>query len=276
MLTRILVGVVFLPLLLWIMLFCPPIVWTLVVALIAAVAAFEFLRAMELRHGTIQVFVMAAAAAIPLLCWVHREVTALPTHYVLPVMAVLVCLVFAAAIFSYGREDEVSVPQLMACLFGGILIPLGLTALVELKCMEQGRYLVLLAVLLTFVTDAAAYFVGMSLGRHRGITKVSPNKSLEGYIGGFLFGALFAMGYGGVVSGVTGLSVSYVSLAVCGFCGAFVTELGDLAFSYIKRKQGIKDFGHLLPGHGGMLDRFDSMIFCGPLIYCLITWLPVF
>lgn len=276
MLTRILVAVIFVPILFYIMLACPPVVWTLVVALIAGVAAFEFLRAMEVRQQWLQIGVVTAATAIPLLCWFHREVAHIPTHYVLPVMVSLVCVVFWGAICSYGREDELSVAQLMSCFFCGIMVPLGLSALVELKCMNRGEYLVLLAVLLTFVTDAAAYFVGVFFGKHRGITKVSPNKSLEGYVGGFLFGTLFAVVYGLVLQEMAGIAVRYPALALCGLCGAGVTELGDLAFSYIKRKQGIKDFGTLLPGHGGMMDRFDSMTFCGPVIYCLAVYLSVF
>lgn len=274
--TRILVSVVFVPVLLYIMLACPPVLWALVVSFIAGMAAFEFLRAMQVEQKWMHGAAVASAAAVPLLCWLHRERAPMPTHYVLPVAVVLVCLVFLGAIVSYGREDEPSVAQLMSCFFAGVLIPMGLSALVELKCMERGEYLVLLAVLLTFVTDASAYFVGVFFGKHRGITKVSPNKSLEGYVGGFLLGALFAVLYGYLLERLAGLSVHYPALALCGLCGAAVTELGDLAFSYIKRKQGIKDFGTLLPGHGGMMDRFDSMTFCGPVVYCLAVYLSVF
>lgn len=136
--------------------------------------------------------------------------------------------------------------------------------------------MVLLAVILAFITDGGAYFAGVFLGKHRGITKVSPNKSLEGYIGGFITGIVFAVLYGLVVSAITGLPVNYLSLALIGLIGALVTELGDLAFSFIKRQYGVKDYGNLLPGHGGMLDRFDSMLFCGPVVLFIVTLLPVF
>ncbi|MDD6159967.1 MAG: phosphatidate cytidylyltransferase, partial [Oscillospiraceae bacterium] len=144
------------------------------------------------------------------------------------------------------------------------------------KCMEQGRFLVLLAVILAFITDGGAYFAGVFLGKHRGITQVSPNKSLEGYIGGFVTGIIFAVLYGVVISAITKLPVNYLSLVLCGFIGALVTELGDLSFSLIKRQNGVKDYGNLLPGHGGMLDRFDSMLFCGPAVLFIVTLLPVF
>lgn len=273
---RILVAVIFVPLLIWTMLFLPAIVWTLVVTFIAAVAAFEFLRAMKVTDHRLIGWTVAAAALIPLLCWAENTVGELE-HYNYIYFPVLLLLIFPFfhSIGTFGRENEVPVAHLMSCYFAGVVLPLALAALVELKCMEHGRYLVLLAVLMAFVTDAGAYFVGVFFGKHRGITAVSPNKSLEGYIGGFVTGVLFALAYGLVVQAVEQMEVSLPGLAVCGFLGALATEMGDLAFSYVKRQMGVKDYGHLLPGHGGMLDRFDSMIFCGPVILLCAAVLPM-
>ena len=273
---RILVEVIFVPLLIWTMLFLPAIVWTLVVTFIAAVAAFEFLRAMKVTDHRLIGWTVAAAALIPLLCWAENTVGELE-HYNYIYFPVLLLLIFPFfhSIGTFGRENEVPVAHLMSCYFAGVVLPLALAALVELKCMEHGRYLVLLAVLMAFVTDAGAYFVGVFFGKHRGITAVSPNKSLEGYIGGFVTGVLFALAYGLVVQAVEQVEVSLPGLAVCGFLGALATEMGDLAFSYVKRQMGVKDYGHLLPGHGGMLDRFDSMIFCGPVILLCAAVLPM-
>ena len=163
----------------------------------------------------------------------------------------------------------------MLTLFSGVLIPLGLSALVLLKMMDHGEYWVLFAVLMAFVTDAGAYFVGVFFGKHRGITKVSPNKSLEGYIGGFVFGVLYALAYGGVIQAISHNPVNFLPLVLSGLVGALATELGDLSFSFIKREFGVKDYGHLLPGHGGMLDRFDSMIFCAPVVLFILQAIPV-
>ena len=151
--------------------------------------------------------------------------------------------------------------DVLVCLFGGLMIPWALSTLVELKGMEQGRFLVLLPVICAFLTDGGAYFAGIFLGRHRGVTRVSPNKSIEGYIGGILS---------------AGLDASLPVLAVYGLVGSAVTELGDLSFSFVKRQFGVKDYGDLLPGHGGMLDRFDSMVFAAPTLMLLVELCPPF
>lgn len=271
---RIIVAVIFVPLLIFIMLFCAPVVWAAVVAFISAMAAYELLRATGQDRVTVpmKAVAVASAALIPL-----------ARLYGFAAMGVDLCAFavvgasFWCAIRAYdGERAHVGLFQVLLNIFAGVLIPLGLSALVALKIMEHGKYLVLLAVLLAFVTDGGAYFAGVFLGKHRGITKVSPHKSVEGYIGGFLTGAVFAALYGLVISRITGAQANYLSLALCGLVGALATELGDLAFSFIKREYGVKDYGHLIPGHGGMLDRFDSMIFCAPVVLLIVTFLPAF
>lgn len=272
---RIIVAVIFVPILFVIMMFLPPVVWTVVVAFISALAAYELLRATGQGKVTapMQAVAILSAAVIPFSCWLG-----LGTLVIAACAFVVGAVSFWCAIRAYDDQGGVSIGlyQVLLAVFAGVLIPAGLSSLVVLKCMEQGRYLVLLAVILAFVTDGGAYFAGVFLGKHRGITRVSPNKSLEGYIGGFVTGVIFAVVYGAVVSAITHLPVNYLSLALCGLLGALVTELGDLSFSFIKRQYGVKDYGNLLPGHGGMLDRFDSMIFCGPVVLFLVTLLPVF
>ena len=271
---RIIVAVIFVPLLLAVMLVPPAIAWTAVVCFISALACFELLRATG--EGKLarpmEAAAILSAAVLPLGSW-----AGLGTAYVNLCAFVVTAVCFWCAIRAYdGQKAPVGLFQVLICLFGGVIIPLALAALVELRCMENGKYLVLFAVLLTFVTDAGAYFAGVFLGRHRGVTRVSPNKSVEGYIGGFVSGVVFALLYGLAAGEVARMPANLLSLALCGLFGALATEVGDLAFSFVKRQYGVKDFGRLLPGHGGMLDRFDSMMFCGPVVLFIARCLPVF
>ncbi len=265
---RIIVAVVLMPAMLWIMLVPPPLAWTALVCFISAMAAFELLRAVGDGKTTLpmRVVTIAAAALLPFGSW-----AGLGTAYVNLLSFVVTAGCFWCAIRAYDEGGvKIGFSHVLACLFGGIIIPLALSALVELRRMDHGKYLVLLAVLLTFATDAGAYFAGVSLGRHKGVTRVSPNKSVEGYIGGFVSGVVFAIAYGIVASKIANADVNLLPLALCGLFGALATEVGDLAFSFIKRQYGVKDYGHLLPGHGGMLDRFDSMMFCGPVVLFIV------
>ena len=273
MLVRIAVAVVFVPLLLLAMLPSSPLIWSIVVAAIAAAASFELLRAAgeDKVSPWMTCFAVLSAALIPLGCWMEKGTTTVSVC-----TFVVMAVSFWCAIRAY---DEGTAPigfyHVMLTLFSGVLIPLGLSALVLLKLMDHGEYWVLFAVLMAFVTDAGAYFVGVFFGKHRGITKVSPNKSLEGYIGGFAFGVLYALAYGGVIQAISHNPVNFLPLVLSGLVGALATELGDLSFSFIKREFGVKDYGHLLPGHGGMLDRFDSMIFCAPVVLFILQAIPV-
>lgn len=271
---RILVAVIFVPILFVVMFFLPNWVWALVVAFISAMACHELLRATGEGKvsKSMEAAAICAAFAIPVSSCFGYSWMAIGFWGFL-VMAIS----FWCAIRAYdGAVAAIGFYHIMLTLFGGILISAGLACLVALKAMEHGKYLVLLAVLLAFITDGGAYFAGVFLGKHRGITQVSPKKSLEGYIGGFITGVVFAIAFGAVVQAASGLSVNFVSLAIGGFVGAVATMLGDLAFSLIKRQYGIKDYGNLLPGHGGMLDRFDSMIFCAPVVLFVVTRIPVF
>ena len=272
MVKRILVAVVLAPLFLVILLFPNPAGLAVLMAAICALASFELLRATGVAHHNGMYAVTAlSAAAIPIGVWLGRG------HEALQICAlVLMIVVFWIAICLYDMERAVRFEDVLVCLFGGAMIPWALSALVELRNMEQGQFLVLLPVICAFLTDGGAYFAGVFLGKHRGVTRVSPNKSVEGYIGGILSGALFLLIYGAALRQFAGIDASLPVLAVYGLVGSAVTELGDLSFSFVKRQFGVKDYGTLLPGHGGMLDRFDSMVFAAPTLMLLVKLFPPF
>lgn len=272
MFMRIMVSVVLAPLFFIMLVLVPPLYLAVLISAICAMAAFELLRATKVpHHRGIYICTVAAAAVIA----VSRGFSFFNVIVQITALALLASL-FLIAIRQYGSQNPFQIEQLLLCLLGGVLIPVLLSALISLRNMEHGQYLVLLPVICAFTTDAGAYFVGMSLGKHRGILKVSPNKSLEGFVGGILFGAVFMLLYGMILSQFAHLPVRLERMVVYGLFGGAMTELGDLSFSLIKRQFGVKDYGHLLPGHGGMLDRFDSMIFAAPLLLLLVDLFPPF
>lgn len=188
----------------------------------------------------------------------------------------LLVSLFAISIKHYTEEDIKSYQTIFSCFFGGILFPTFYSSLILLRGMDWGQYLVLIPMVTSFGADSGAYFIGVLFGKHRGITKVSPNKSLEGYLGGPVVGSLAVVLYAYLLNYFTGLEVNYLLFAICGFVGSFMTALGDLSYSLIKRQTGIKDYGTLIAGHGGILDRFDGMSFSAPLIWLLLQFIPAF
>lgn len=267
---RVLVGVVFVPLLLVIMLFLPDIVFSLVVALISAVCAYEFLRAVGAdKNRRIAVYAVVSAVILALNGHHLRVYTQFST-----MLFLLVLLMFVEAVAAYKTERELALKDILSAIFAGAIIPYFLSKLTALNLL--GNEYVLIPFVVAFITDAGAYFVGVFLGKRKAFPNVSPKKTIEGCIGGVCIGVISTVLYGLIVMLVTDLEPNFLSLIVIGLVGAVVTEIGDLAFSLIKREYDVKDFGNLLPGHGGMLDRFDSMVFCAPAVSLMMAILPVF
>lgn len=177
-------------------------------------------------------------------------------------MAVLFALVLIMSVyvFSYPKYQA---EQVMATLFGVIYVAVMLSYIFKTRNLEGGAWLVGLIFLSSWGSDTCAYCVGMLFGKHKMAPVLSPKKSVEGAVGGVVGAILLGIIYAAATKG--GM-VEYA--IICGV-GALISMVGDLAASAIKRNQGIKDYGKLIPGHGGILDRFDSVIFTAPIIYFL-------
>jgi phosphatidate cytidylyltransferase len=185
---------------------------------------------------------------------------------------ILGLLVLSLAIF-IARDvfkGNVNIFNAVFGVYGLIYIPFFLGHLIALEQMIQGTMLIWLVFIISFGTDTFAYIVGMRYGKHRLSPNISPKKSVEGSVGGVVAAVVFSMIFGFFFEGAGGIGLSIFKYGIIAFVASLVSQLGDLAASMIKRQFGIKDFGHLLPGHGGILDRFDSVIFAAPAIYYMI------
>ena len=267
---RILVACIYVPILFIVMFFLPAYIFTGVVALICAVSAYELHHAMGgKKNDRIVIYTVFSSVLIPV--GAYFEITA---HVFMAAALALMCLMFSETIAAFGTIRKISFTRVLAAIFGGAIIPLMLSGLVSLKNMPEGRLMVLLPVISAFVTDGGAYFVGVFLGKRKAFPRVSPKKTVEGCVGGLVVGTAGMLIYGVILVMTTFHGVVFWALILYGVVGAALTELGDLAFSLIKRELEIKDFGRLLGGHGGMLDRFDSMVFTAPAMYLLLQVIP--
>ena len=185
---------------------------------------------------------------------------------ILSLMAMMSLYVFT---FPKYKTEEIT-----GAFFGVCYVPVMLSFLYQTREMQDGAYADWLIYLSSWGCDTCAYCSGMLLGKHRLAPVLSPKKSIEGAVGGTvgaaLLGFLFASVFGGHMRGIS--DPKLVCTAACAIA-AVISQIGDLAASAIKRNHDIKDYGHLIPGHGGILDRFDSMIFTAPAIFFALTFL---
>ena len=127
-----------------------------------------------------------------------------------------------------------------------------------------------------WITDSCAYFSGYFFGKHKLAPEISPKKTIEGSIGGVIGVTIILIAYAYVVGNIMDISVNLVSAGVIGFVSGIISQFGDLCASIIKRENNIKDFGKIMPGHGGAMDRFDSLIFVAPVVYYILKFFPIF
>ena len=151
----------------------------------------------------------------------------------------------------------------------------GFLAIIGLRYVEMGEYLFYLIFIGAWCADSFAYFVGVAIGKHKLIPKVSPKKTIEGSIGGIIFCSLSFVAMGVVADIFFDRNANLIFLAIGGIFISMIAQIGDLIMSVIKRHYGIKDYGKIFPGHGGMLDRFDSIlsVTLGVAAMCMVSYI---
>ncbi len=226
------------------------------VSVCCVIALFEMLRCLGLaRVWALSVPTYAVAAVVPFLIRLADRSDSLRLTALLSVCAVLYLM--GVSVFTHGKITFAQLGEaLLACLY----IIFGFNSIVVLRDLVGGEYVYLLVFIGAWVTDTFAYFSGVLFGKHKLIPQVSPKKTVEGSIGGTLFCILGFMLFGVIMNRVFSFHVDYFALALSGLVAAIVSQIGDLCMSVVKRERGIKDYGNLFPGHGGMMDRFDSIL----------------
>lgn len=187
-------------------------------------------------------------------------------EYVMTLLILLLMLVMAVYVFTY---PQFVAEQVMTVFFGVFYVAVMLSFVYQTRLLPDGSVMVWLIFLSSWGCDTCAYCVGMLIGKHKMAPVLSPKKSVEGGIGGVVGAALLGAIFAACMNHFAGADVSPALCAlICGVGGA-ISQIGDLSASAIKRNHKIKDYGKLIPGHGGILDRFDSVIFTAPIIYYL-------
>ena len=239
--TRIITGIVLIAVIL------PCVIpFQVLLALVAAGAVFEMLSICERPKANIYLYPLVGIFVFYSLFFVGELM--IPSE----ILIIYLIVLLACSMF----DDGMNFNRLCYYFTVGVLVAMGLHMIYQLRQIYGVDYLIILA-LATFGTDTGAYFAGMMFGKHKLNPRLSPKKTIEGSLGGMLLGTVLSVGYGAYIQ----INIPIVILIGMCLILTMTGQIGDLTFSSIKRTFEVKDYSQLLPGHGGILDRFDSILF---------------
>lgn len=263
---RITSGLLGFPLVLLILLIGDKIIVDVALSIIALLAMNEYFNAVSKVSKPVRWLGYLSCLSIALVHIVPKEY--LSTIVTLAVPTILLIL-FSQVI---ATEMKTTFKDIAYTFIGIFYVVFFMMFVAFINGMQDGNILIWYAIIAAWGTDIFAYFVGKAIGKHK-FSKVSPKKSIEGCIGGTLGAILLMILYTYVANTFWGMNYSYLFIAGIGLILSLIGQIGDFAASSIKRSVDIKDFSNLIPGHGGMLDRIDSLIFLAPFAYALFTLL---
>lgn len=273
--TRIITGLIGLAVVIGWLFSMYTVIFTAVLAAVAAIGVYELLKSLEIKNTALRILCIAVAVLIPFRFTYSR--LSIPTF---PVIAVIV---LAALIIMVLNFKELKFEQVTSALFAAAFVPSALSCIILFRdtykafpdsyIKTDGIFFILFAFFCCWLSDTFAYFVGRKFGKHKLAPVISPKKTVEGAIGGIVCTAVLNTVLFFVFKLKFSLSesISLPLVLISSVVLSVISIFGDLAASTIKRHHGIKDFGNLLPGHGGIMDRFDSSCFVFPALYSIIS-----
>ncbi len=261
--TRLISGIVLLAVMIGTISLNGPVLFALLLV-ISLIGMFELYRATGIRKDQENLMTIASyagAVAFYVLVWFGLK------DYYLPVLVAGMIAILFVYVFTYPKYHA---DQAMTAFFGIVYVAVCLSFIYQTRNLPDGQFVVWLIFTCSWGCDTMAYVTGMLFGKHKMAPVLSPKKSVEGAVGGVIGAALIGGIYAAIVGRfMTSGSSQILVYALISAVGALISMVGDLAASAIKRNHNIKDYGKLIPGHGGILDRFDSVIITAPIIYML-------
>ena len=271
--TRIITGVIAGALMLLILFLPWTIALTIVASLVAAIAVYEVFSVTGLhRHGGVDTVAIVFALIAPFL-------TRMPSNSI-----TVTCVMYVAMliVLTLLYRKEIPLKKLVSVFAETTFVTFSLSCISYIRTIPSlrdtdGLFYIILAMMSAWIADTGAYFVGSFFGKHKLCPRLSPKKTVEGLIGGIAFSVIFCLLTGYVYQLILGnmVQVSYVGVLLLGLVCAPLSVVGDLFASLIKRIHKVKDYGNLFPGHGGVMDRFDSLLFVLPVVYFTARVLPL-
>lgn len=265
-----------------IVLFCyETVFFDVAIGVVSILAVYEFLLATKCTKSK-PISVMALfLTALPFLNpkWFGDGLSLTLFYYIYA--AIMILLLIISAIISFSKSSKVTIGKVLLAFTAAVVMPYLFYILIFIRNqygLYEGLYYTLLIFSCSWGADSGAYFIGKFFGKHKLAPKISPNKTIEGVYGGVassvLFVAVITLIYYLVMQAVAQpVEINYLMLLFIAIVGSLVGVVGDLSASMIKRQCQVKDFGTIMPGHGGVLDRFDSVLLVAPFIYAVLFFM---
>lgn len=235
-------------------------------AIIAIISMNEYLLAVSKKSKPVSWVAYIACALISFVCLIPQTMY---SSVILGAIFTILLILFAQVIIT---EMKTNFNDLAYTFVGIIYIPVFLSTIAMLRNLEHGKILIWYVIFAGWATDVFAYAIGKRFGKHK-FSKVSPKKSIEGVIAGTLGAVLVSLTYTYFINTYLAVEYSYATISIITLLLSLIGQVGDFAASTIKRYVEIKDYSNLIPGHGGMLDRIDSIMFIAPFAYILLSLL---
>lgn len=257
-----------------------PFVLNLFVSFLSAGALYEVLIVTKyVESKALTSISMLFAFVIPFASEIYHIISSFGVKFELG--NILFSMIFLYAVVLFGTfllsYKTYSLEHLSVVFIMSMIIPCFLTTLIFAHKLTGDRWNILLIILCSWAADAGGYIFGRLFGRHKLTPKISPKKTVEGAIGEIVAAVCACIIFAYCIDTlIDGISVNYTTLVIYSSVGAVFAMFGDLVASLIKRSFGVKDFGNLIPGHGGLMDRFDSVLFVSPFMYTAMSMFPVF
>ena len=237
-------------------------------AIIACIAMQEYLNAISKDSKPVRWIGYISCIFIALIHVVPENISINAVSNILLLLIPTILLILFSTIIITNMK--INFKDISYTLFGIIYIITCISFIAKIRGLEKGRYLVWFAIIAAWGTDTFAYIIGKRFGKHK-FSEVSPKKSIEGCIAGIVGAVAIALIYTYAINNINGFNYSYIYVTIFTVILSIIGQIGDFAASSIKRYVDVKDYSNLIPGHGGMLDRIDSLMFLAPFAYVLLT-----
>ena len=261
-------------------LFASPMLILALVLIISLMAVTEFLKAVSLAgaKGKLPLTILAYMLSVGITlssAYGFSEYGRYESALGFALIAVILFVIasFAVMVLNHSR---ISFADVALAMTGTLYITVSLIHIYMLRTLAHGKLYIWLPFIIAWLTDTFAYFTGVFFGKHKLIPSVSPKKTVEGALGGVAGAVITVFVFQLVCQKTAGFAPYYVTGVIMALVCSVASQFGDLSASCIKREHGIKDFGTIMPGHGGVLDRFDSVIYISPLVFLIVYYIGIF